>query len=608
MIYKRWLPGRRVTKLIVAAALLVLTPYGLTSAAYGASPIISNERVQLRTLADGTVGVVISATVEDADGIASLKVAIERPGVFGPFPLQSGLYLSPGDTPTLDGFSVTIGPEFIPAAQRAGNYLITVNDGVTTVSTTVTLPAGLVELPAGGPTGVDTSTGLLRPTISIPPIPGAASYRISIQNDSDSTIQSFDGVAGADLSPVPSIRVGSNILEAGKFYRFNIDAFDASQVALSDRRSESADICYDPATGNTNIPCIVQRDVHLVTQVDGSAVIQALGGVLDRDDLESLKNPCKWLTDQTGTNLCLTMPAPPPPPFTVTRGAFGPFALTASPLITLDLDSAVRDNFTSARNPLDATEIPVDQRAGDYIFRAQDSTGNVVTATRAFPAGLVPMPPAGPVTIDTSSGVFTPTVSMPPVPGATHYRVIVFNDTDSFRINFDNLPGGTLSESPTMKLFEGVIEPNKAYRIHMDAFNAATFQTSTVRSRSGSQVYDPSNLDADGDGIQSTIDGLFAGGFVDQSAAPSSNFTNQHLGGTVSGSIIDRADLKVVVVAPTDPANGLRLGATGGSGTATVNACLPTVDIRLRDRSSAAIDCGSARSRRARRGGRTPTG
>ena len=567
-----------VVKMITVVGFFVLAFAISTGDSFAASPIISAQRVQLRTMANGDVGVTVSATVDDLDGISGLKVSVERPGVFGPFPLQTGLYLSGADTPTSDTFTVTIGPEFIPDAQRAGDYIITVNDGGVLFSTTVTLPAGLTPLAAGGPTSVNTGADLLRPTISIPPIPGAY-YRILISNDSDSTIQVVDRVSGPTLSSTSSIQLGAGTIVAGKFYRFNIDAFDASTVASSDRRSESADICYDPVTGNTNIPCIIVKDVHLITQADGTVAIQALGGVLDLDDLAYLKNP-------PPTN-------PPTVPVTVTRGVLGPFALTPSLLRTLDLDSDVRDNFTSAQNPLDATEIPVDQRAGDYTFRAQDSIGNVVTVTRVFPAGMVPLPVAGPVTIDTSSGSFTPTVSIPEVPGATHYRVSVLNDTDSTRINFDNLPGGTLSESPTVKLFSGVIEPDKAYRIHMDAFNSATFSTSTVRSRSGSLIYDPSNLDSDGDGIQNTIDGQFAVGFVSQSATASNNFTNQHLGGNVFGSVVDRADLNVVVVAPSDPASGLRLGATGGSGTAIVNACLSTVEIRLRDRSAVAINCGS---------------
>jgi hypothetical protein len=475
------------------------------------------------------------------------------------------LYTSPTDicTPgifiplkcTLDSYSVTIGPEFIPDAQRAGNYLITVSDGVTTVSTTVTLPGGFAALPAGGQTFVDTSTGLLRPTISIPPIPGAFGYRIFIQNDSDSTSTTFDGVAGADLSLTPSIRVpssilgfgppGSTTLVAGKFYRLRIDAFDGTTVASSNVRSESADICYDPATGKTDIPCITQKDVHLITESDSTVIMQAIGRVLDSDALFCTVNP------QDPQQCVPTVPVPVTA--TITRGSLGPFPLTRSPLVNLEIDNPVTEQFTSARNPLDTTQIPANQRAGDYLFRAQDLTNNIVTVTRHFPGGLVALPPAGSLNIDTSSGVFTPTISIAPVAGATHYRVVVFNDTDGIRINFDNLPGGTLSESPTVQLFSGVLQPAKMYRIHMDAFNASTFSATTLRSRSQSKVYDPSHLDVDGDGIQNHIDGQFVGGvgFVDQSNVASSNFAGHAFGlATTFGSIIDRADLDVVVVAP----------------------------------------------------------
>ena len=246
---------------------LLMLSLATSTGAFAAAPTISNADVQLRTvvtagISGGEVVVGVSATVEDLDGLDGVRVTVERPGVFGPFPLQRGLYTSPGDicTPgifiplkcTLDGYNVTIGPDFISDTQRAGDYLITVSDGVATVSTTVTLPVGLTPFPAGPQRDqiiVDTTTGLLRPTISIPAIPGATGYRIFIQNDSDSTSTTFDGVAGADLSSTPSIRVGANLLAAGKFYRFNIEAFDGITVASSNVRSESADVCYDPPTG-----------------------------------------------------------------------------------------------------------------------------------------------------------------------------------------------------------------------------------------------------------------------------------------------------------------------------------------------------------------------
>jgi hypothetical protein len=571
----------------------------LITDAIAAAPTISNENVQLRTLDNGDVEVIVSVTVEDLDGLDGLRVTVERAGVFGPFPLQRGLYTSANDicTPgnfiplkcTLDSYSVAIGAEFILAAQRAGDYLITVSDGLTTISTTATLSGGLTPLPASAQLDeiiVDTSTGLLRPTISIPAIAGATGYRISIQNDTDSTSATFDGVAGADLSSTPSIRVGAGLLEAGKFYRLSIDAFDGITVASSNLRSDSADICYDPTTGSTKIPCITQKDVHLITEADGTVVMQAIGRVLDSDAQFCTVNP------QDPQQCVPTVPVPVTG--SVTRGSLGPFPLTRSPLVNLDIDTPVTEQFTSARNPLNATQIPPNQRAGDYLFQVQDLTGNAVSVTRHFPAGLVALPPGGPLNIDTSSGVLTPTISIAPVSGATHYRVVVFNDTDRLRINFDNLPGGTLSESPTVQLFSGVIEPNKTYRIHMDAFNASTFSATTLRSRSKSQVYDPSGLDFDGDGIQDSIDGQFSGGFVDQSSLVSNHFTNQHLGGNAFGIILDRADLDVVVVASSDPLKGLLLGAADGSGAASISACaLPTVQIQLTERDTKILDCSS---------------
>ena len=65
----------------------------------------------------------------------------------------------------------------------------------------------------------------------------------------------------------------------------------------------------------------------------------------------------------------------------------------------------------------------------------------------------------------------------------------------------------------------------------MDAFNAETFPTSTVRSRSNSLVYDPSVLDSDKDGIQDLIDRDCDDGFADQKTVKSDKFTNELLGG-----------------------------------------------------------------------------
>jgi len=97
--------------------------------------------------------------------------------------------------------------------------------------------------------------------------------------------------------------------------------------------------------------------------------------------------------------------------------------------------------------------------------------------------------------------------------------------------------------------------------------------------------------DPDGDGISDPIDGEFVEGqFVDQSTSFSDNFTDEHLGGTSFGSIIERGGLVVTVRKATNPA-GLRLEATDGSGTATVGAC--NVTLLLTDDDSIVITCGS---------------
>ncbi len=79
--------------------------------------------------------------------------------------------------------------------------------------------------------------------------------------------------------------------------------------------------------------------------------------------------------------------------------------------------------------------------------------------------------------------------------------------------------------------------------------------------------------DDDGDGIANGIDGTFNGGFTDESNNPSSNFTDQHLGGTSFGSFIDLSDLDITVTDAPDPGK-LRVEAGGGGvGTASLNLC-----------------------------------
>ena len=85
----------------------------------------------------------------------------------------------------------------------------------------------------------------------------------------------------------------------------------------------------------------------------------------------------------------------------------------------------------------------------------------------------------------------------------------------------------------------------------------------------GPAVYD----DADGDGIEDMVDGRFIGGtLADDSLAFSSGFTDEHLGGTSSGTADDRGGLVVIVRDAPSPL-GFLLGASGGAGAATITAC-----------------------------------
>jgi hypothetical protein len=93
------------------------------------------------------------------------------------------------------------------------------------------------------------------------------------------------------------------------------------------------------------------------------------------------------------------------------------------------------------------------------------------------------------------------------------------------------------------------------------------------------------------DGISDPVDGEFVGEeFVDQSTVFSNNFTDEHLGGTSFGSIVDRGGLVVTVQEAANP-DGLRLEATGGPGVAEVSACNET--LLLTDSDIAVVTCGS---------------
>jgi len=95
----------------------------------------------------------------------------------------------------------------------------------------------------------------------------------------------------------------------------------------------------------------------------------------------------------------------------------------------------------------------------------------------------------------------------------------------------------------------------------------------------------------DNDGIDADIDGTYVTSFNDQSASFSNNFTDQHLGGTTFGTIVDRGGHIVVV---SDRPFGVFMGATGGTGTAQIRTCdSPEVTVELDDGELFIELCGS---------------
>ena len=97
----------------------------------------------------------------------------------------------------------------------------------------------------------------------------------------------------------------------------------------------------------------------------------------------------------------------------------------------------------------------------------------------------------------------------------------------------------------------------------------------------------------DGDGIQNEVDGRFIDGeFEDESGTPSARFTDEHRGGTTSGTVSEGAGLDINVKDLNDPTLGVLIWATGaGEGTATVALC--GIVLRLTIGDIVKVTCGS---------------
>ncbi len=96
----------------------------------------------------------------------------------------------------------------------------------------------------------------------------------------------------------------------------------------------------------------------------------------------------------------------------------------------------------------------------------------------------------------------------------------------------------------------------------------------------------------DGDGIDTAIDGAWDGAsFTDEHTIPSARFTDQHLGGTTYGGIVDAAGLTVTVQDAANP-DGVSVSVGPGSGDATLSTCgIGTTYVAAG--SSVVVTCGS---------------
>ncbi len=98
--------------------------------------------------------------------------------------------------------------------------------------------------------------------------------------------------------------------------------------------------------------------------------------------------------------------------------------------------------------------------------------------------------------------------------------------------------------------------------------------------------------DQDGDGILDVIDGDIVGlAFLDMSSDPfNESFTDQHLGGTSFGFIVNRGGLTLTVLDEPNP-EGFRVQATGGTGNARLKGCGNRKPIKLTAGDDIVITC-----------------
>ena len=97
----------------------------------------------------------------------------------------------------------------------------------------------------------------------------------------------------------------------------------------------------------------------------------------------------------------------------------------------------------------------------------------------------------------------------------------------------------------------------------------------------------------DADGIEPAIDGYWTGGaFVSEDGLFSNQFTDQHIGGTTFGQILDRGDQSVTVVDAAVP-DGVLVSTSGGTQDVVLELCPAAYLVTVAPGTSAILTCGS---------------
>jgi len=162
----------------------------------------------------------------------------------------------------------------------------------------------------------------------------------------------------------------------------------------------------------------------------------------------------------------------------------------------------------------------------------------------------------------------------------------------------DLVPGGAIasfSGTFDLQMGPGSVPPADGVSFYLGPLPDSAFGEQGAEENEVYVAFGTVPPDSDGDGIADVIDGIVDGVFSDQSSVVSNDFTDQHLGGTTRGTIVDRSDNEVTVT--DDPFSGVMLAANGGTGTSRVQMCGPSnidiFNVLLTDGDQFGVTCGS---------------